>query len=65
MKKRNNKNNESIDENKIIIEDKINKENKDNYIRIEEKKLNNILNKSNEKLKHNFFLIKKIRILYL
>ena len=49
----------------MIFEDKKDKENKDNYIRIEAKKINDILNKNNEKLKHNFFLIKKIILLYL
>ena len=53
------------DEDKMIFEDKKDKENKDNFIRIEVKKINDILNKNNEKLKHNFFLIKKIILLYL
>ena len=49
----------------MIFENKKDKENKDNFIRIEVKKINDILNKNNEKLKHNFFLIKKIILLYL
>ena len=49
----------------MIFENKKDKENKDNFIRIEVKKINDILNKNNEKLKHNFLLIKKIILLYL
>ena len=54
VEKKNENNNGQNDEDKIF-----NSEKKDNYIRIEEKKINEILNKSNEKLKHNFFFDKE------
>ena len=54
VEKKNENNKGQNDEDKIF-----NSEKKDNYIRIEEKKINEILNKSNEKLKHNFFFDKE------